>query len=57
MMFSQGVGEGRMETRKWQIVKEIAFVSIFPPLFSLQSLVNYGTFPFGLLGLWIYTLA
>lgn len=57
MMFSQGVGEGRMETRKWQIVKEIAFVSIFPPLFSLQSPVNYGTFPFGLLGLWIYTLA
>lgn len=46
-MFSQGVGEGRMETRKWQIVKEIAFVSIFPPLFSLQSSVNYGTFPFG----------
>lgn len=36
-MFSQGVGEGQVETRKWQIVKEIAFVSIFPPLFSFQS--------------------
>lgn len=43
MMFSQGVGEGRMETRKWQIVKEIAFVSIFPPLFSLQSSVSCGS--------------
>lgn len=32
-MFSQGVGEGPVETRKWQIVREIAFVPVFPPLF------------------------
>ena len=39
----------QLEKRKWQIVNEIAFVSIFPPLFSFAPSVNYRTFPFGIL--------
>jgi hypothetical protein len=35
---------------KWQIVREIAFVSAFPPLFSFAPSVHHRTFPFGILG-------
>lgn len=32
--FPRGKKKKQLEKRKWQIVNEIAFVSIFPPLFS-----------------------
>lgn len=34
MPVSQEGKKKQLEKRKWQIVNEIAFVSIFPPLFS-----------------------
>lgn len=50
MPVSQEGKKSNWKERKWQIVNEIAFVSIFPPLFSLKCSVNYRTFPFGILG-------
>lgn len=48
--FPRGGKKKQLEKRKWQIVNEIAFVSIFPPLFSFAALCELPYFPFWYFG-------